>query len=182
MNIKSKKTRIISHVGANDIYSFDKNERDPETVIAQFKSLTDTLKEKTDNAVIIGILPRKIENWYYLEQAKKINNKVKIMCEAKGIKYLDFWYKFTDRSLFARDGIHLNNLDETKVPSALKVPENNEIKKTTGSGGVHVSIPTKASTPEAQRPQTPATPISPTPATQRLQSGNSEHRILRSQI
>ena len=162
MTIKSRKSRIITEIGTNDVYSFDRNVRNYETVISNFENLTNTLKSKTDNAVVVGILPRLNESTFHLNQAKAVNSKVKIICERKGINYVNCWDQFTDQCLFAKDGIHLNNVgkskfgtilsenilrflnDEVKVPVATIVPPRNETVISAGCSELFVRLPPKA--------------------------------------
>ena len=129
LRIKGKQSRIITMVGSNDIFSFDKKERSTEVIYKDFVALTDSLNDKTENAVMVGVLPRLRENHIQLSKAIGLNERVKKMCQEKGITFLDYWNDFFDISLFAKDGVHLNYVGKEKLGKLLNESVLNLIRK-----------------------------------------------------
>lgn len=94
---------VIVHVGTNDV-----RDNRSEELLADYKRLIQRLKNSGRNCVISGILPRMGVGIEWSSRAIGINNRISFMCNREGIGFLDLWEEFQDRSLFAKDGVHLS--------------------------------------------------------------------------
>jgi hypothetical protein len=131
--LKNRNSCLISHVGSNNVFPNGRIEQKPEEILDEFTLMTTKIKEKTDKAIIIGVLPRLNENMATLKNARAINYKMGNICRGEGIKFVDPWDKFTDSSLFANDRVHLNNKGKIKfgevlTEALLELLENNSQK------------------------------------------------------
>jgi hypothetical protein len=113
--VENKKSPLITLIGSNDIFSNEGNYRRLDDIETEFGKLTDNIQAKTDNGIVISILPRLRESQYNLGRAYSINKRVEVMCKHKQITFLNLWDPFYDRSLFLADGIHLNNKGKEKL-------------------------------------------------------------------
>ena len=107
---------LVVSTGSNDIFH---KKVASEIVIQQYMNLIDTIKDRADNAIIVGVLPRMKVGGFALSRAIGINERVKKLCKEAKIGYLDPWQDFIgNRKYYLKDGIHLSN-DGTKLLAAL---------------------------------------------------------------
>ncbi|KAF2352397.1 GDSL lipase/esterase [Trinorchestia longiramus] len=92
-----------------------------EEISLQFEALIHTVKNKSKNAIITRILPRR-NDVNLNSQILLSNEKVKEICGGKGVMYLDLMSHYTGQNyLFKKDGIHLNKVGQTKLGSLLTI-------------------------------------------------------------
>lgn len=106
MRQESKKSCTVVCVGSNDIY---KKKVASQDVVEKYRELISSLKDRFNNTVIIGTLPRHNVGQFALSRAIGINNKLEELCKEANIGYIDTWVDFIhNRNWFCRDGTHLN--------------------------------------------------------------------------
>ncbi|KAF2344828.1 GDSL lipase/esterase, partial [Trinorchestia longiramus] len=92
-----------------------------DEISLQFEALIHTVKNKSKNAIITSILPRR-NDVNLNPQILLINKKVKEICAGKGVMYLDLMSHYTGQNyLFKKDGIHLNKVGQAKLRSLLTI-------------------------------------------------------------
>ena len=104
MEKEKQDSLYIVHVGTNDVKTTNSEE-----LIAKYKQMISTLKEKRTNLIISGILPRiNAENQFY-NKAFSTNNRLKSLCSKENVEFINLWDHFYDqKSLYNHDGLHLN--------------------------------------------------------------------------
>ena len=91
-------------MGTNDVKTTSS-----ESLIAKYRQMISTLKEKRTNFIVSGILPRlNAENQFY-NKAFSTNDRLKSLCSKENVEFINLWNHFYDeRTLFNHDGLHLN--------------------------------------------------------------------------
>ncbi len=79
-------------VGSNDIYSDLKVK--VEDMLRDYSTLIDKIKEKSTNGIVVGILSRLRVLNEKKRMVQMINDKVKTLCNSKGIKFVNFWASY----------------------------------------------------------------------------------------
>lgn len=76
----------------------------------KLEKLVETVGRKTDNGIIMGLLPRLQVSPYALSKAIGVNNRLKSLCAENNMTFVDLWDKFSGyNEYFQRDGTHFNN-------------------------------------------------------------------------
>jgi len=95
---------LVIHVGTNDV----KASRSEE-LMEKYKRMIQHYKEKSNNIVVSGILPRLNESDAFYNKAFSTNNRLKSLCAQEGVDFANFWDNFYyAHHLFELDGVHLN--------------------------------------------------------------------------
>ncbi len=93
IKLKDKNSSMIVQVGSNNVYSDLKVK--VEDTLRDYSILIDKIKEKSTNGIVVGISPRlRVPNENNM-MAQMINDKVKTLCNSKGVKcyILGFIYR-----------------------------------------------------------------------------------------
>jgi len=110
------RSRLIVHVGTNNI----SNSRSEE-LLEKYRSFMRKLKEKTNDIMFTGILPRINGRNEFYSRAFSINNQLKTLCEQEGVGFANFWNDFYGRKeLFLDDGLHLNSVGSARFGRLLQ--------------------------------------------------------------
>ena len=110
LKVKDRKMPIIANVSGNDLFLRPRGTGNTEDVLHDAGLMIDELKQKTDNGIMIGILPRKCVSNYALSKAISVNWRLQDMCVPHGIRFVDPYDVFYGRSeLFTNDGVHLSH-------------------------------------------------------------------------
>ncbi len=105
---------MLVQVGSNDVYSDLKVK--VEDTLRDYHTLIDKIKEKRTNGIVVGILPRLRVPNEKNRMAQMINDKVKTLCNSKGVKFANFWTSYIDNeSLYNSDGVHLSKKVKEKL-------------------------------------------------------------------
>jgi len=106
----NNKDLFIIHVGTNDI-----QRTRSKKLLEKHRTMIQQHKNRTQNIIIPGILPRiEAQNEFY-NKAFSINNKLESLCLQEGIVFLTMWNQFYDKPhLFADDGLHLNSVGSAR--------------------------------------------------------------------
>ena len=114
-NLATANTTYVIHVGTNDI-----QHTRSEELMAKYKKLIQKFKVKSSNLVLSGIIPRAKANNQFFNFATSTNRRLSNLCSEEGIGFVDTWDHFYhDRSLFAPDGIHLNEVGAARFGRVL---------------------------------------------------------------
>ena len=82
-----------------------------QDVLEKYRHLLGTLKDRFDNTVLVGVLPRLNTSQYALSRAIGINSKLQQMCKEANVGFIDAWTDYiNNRKFYARDRIHLSDL------------------------------------------------------------------------
>ena len=109
IEIENKKTTIIVQASGNDLFLRNGNAGSTEPLVKQLENTIETAKKKTNNAIVLGILPRLDVSHFALSKALGINGRLKSICQKKGVRYIDLWDTFYgNRKMYRRDGIHFS--------------------------------------------------------------------------
>ena len=99
-------TLLILHIGTNDV----KASRSEE-LMEKYKRLIQKYKEKSNNIIVSGILPRMNESDTFYSKAFSTNNRLKSLCALENVKFANFWDNFYNaHHLYQFDGVHLNSV------------------------------------------------------------------------
>jgi hypothetical protein len=106
-------TTYIVHAGTNDLSQ--KNLKRKE-LLSAYRSLIKDLKQKSNNLIISGILPRYRCDYSFLNDAFNINRELKWICQIEGVTFINAWDSFYNiPDMYAADGLHLNMLGSTRL-------------------------------------------------------------------
>ena len=98
---KSNKATIIVQASGNDLYLRNGNVGETEPVVKQLASTVEAVREKTENGIMIGLLPRANISHYALSKAIGINTRLEQLCKQKGVRFLNLWDEYTsNRKLY----------------------------------------------------------------------------------
>ena len=103
-------TLYIIHAGTNDVH-----QTRSEELMIKYKRMIQAFKEKTNNIVISGILPRiRATNSFY-SRAFSTNNRLRSLCSQEGVDFINMWDDFFEQPhLFRGDGLHLNDVGSAR--------------------------------------------------------------------
>lgn len=114
---------ICSMIGSNDVY---KKEAVTNELIDKYRNLIKTMKEKSDNVLCLGILPRSFLGFKFSSKAIYFNARLEEICKAENVSFANFWESFDNHKyLFRKDGVHLNDVGDARLGRLL----DSEIKK-----------------------------------------------------
>lgn len=103
-------TLFIFHVGTNDV----KRTRS-EALLQKYRKLIQHYKNKSNNVLISGVLPRISADNVFYSKAFSLNNRLRSLCLQEGVEFIDTWDQFFQKpDLFASDGLHLNSIGSAR--------------------------------------------------------------------
>ena len=135
-NLAPPNTTYVVHIGTNDVARTRSEE-----LLAKYKKLIQKFKDKSGNVIISGILPRWENNRQFLTDATLINHRLALLCSDENVEFVNLWDEFYyDRSLFWKDGIHLNQVGSARFGRLLseavdKYRSKNETARVQGEEG-----------------------------------------------
>ena len=102
--------------------------------------MVETLHEKTDNGIVVGLLPRNDVSHYSLSKAIGLNSRLENVYTQKGVKFVNFWDRFVgNRKLYKRDEIHFNDEGKKLFGSLLNEDLFNHLKEQNASNKQHLT-------------------------------------------
>ena len=120
LEIQSRNSCVIAHVGSNDLYLRGGRVGNSEPIVKDMKRLVNKVSEKTNKGIVIGMLPRSYVSHFALSKAIAINERMKKYCDQKKVEFIDLWGMFVGkRHLFRKDGIHLSEAGQRKFGEIL---------------------------------------------------------------
>ena len=135
LGTKNRKTTIIVQAGGNDLFLRNGNAGPTEPLVEHLKRTVETVHKKTDNGIIIGLLPRLNVSHYALSKAIGINDRLKSICQGTGVRFINFWDTFIgNRKLYRRDGIHFSEEGMRVFGNLLSLNLYNHLENTADMG------------------------------------------------
>ena len=120
LKVPNKNICIIANAGSNDLYLKGNEVGNTEPLVEDLKNLVNSVADKTDRGILIGIMPRVYASYYAMSKAIGINERLSKYCDQKKVDFIDVWKIFVGkRQYFTRDGIHLNELGHRKLGEIL---------------------------------------------------------------
>ena len=120
LEIQSRNSCVIAHVGSNDLYLRGGRVGNSEPIVKDMKRLVNKVSEKTNKGIVVGMLPRSYVSHFALSKAIAINERMKKYCDQKKVEFIDLWGMFVGkRHLFRKDGIHLSEAGQRKFGEIL---------------------------------------------------------------
>ena len=120
LEIQSRNSCIIAHVGSNDLYLRGGKVGNSEPIVKDMKNLVDKVSEKTNKGIVVGMLPRSYVSHFALSKALAVNERMKKYCDQKKVEFIDLWGMFIGkRHFFRKDGIHLSEAGQRKFGEIL---------------------------------------------------------------
>ena len=105
-----------------------------EEIVKDLEKVVDSIASKTENGMVVGIFPRINVSHYALSKAIGINDRIEVICQQKGVRFLNFWDTFiTNRSFFRGDGVHFNEKGKTVFGDLLHRNVFSQIRSTSRS-------------------------------------------------
>ena len=120
LEIQSRNSCVIAHVGSNDLYLRGGRVGNSEPIVKDMIRLVNKISEKTNKGIVVGMLPRSYVSHFALSKAIAINERMKKYCDQKKVEFIDLWGMFVGkRHLFRKDGIHLSEAGQRKFREIL---------------------------------------------------------------
>ena len=137
---KNRKSTIIIQGGGNDLFLKNGNAGPTEPLFTELEKIVETLCEKTDNGIVVGLLPRNDVSHYSLSKAIGLNSRLQNVCSRKGVRFVNYWDRFIgNRKLYRRDGIHLNDEGKKLFGSLLNEDVFDHLKEQNSGNRQHLS-------------------------------------------
>ena len=104
-------TLFVIHAGTNDVVSTRSEE-----LMEKYRRMIQQYKNKSQNIIVSGILPRTRAPTVFYNRAFSTNNRLESLCTEEGVDYVNLWDDFYDKpSLFQDDGLHLNAVGDARL-------------------------------------------------------------------
>ena len=75
LEIQSRNSCVIAHVGSNDLYLRGGRVGNSEPIVKDMKRLVNKVSEKTNKGIVVGMLPRSYVSHFALSKAIAIINE-----------------------------------------------------------------------------------------------------------
>ena len=129
LKLQDKNTCVITSVGGNDLFLRNNKVGNSEPLVKDLENLIESVAEKTDKGIVVGLMPRCNISHYAMSKAIGINNRMEKYCQEKKVEFLDVWSIFEGKwRYFRKDGIHLSELGSIKLGELLG-HANNKIQR-----------------------------------------------------
>lgn len=125
-----KDTVFVIEIGTNDLLS-PKEYITPDEVIEKYRALLVTLREKSksNNMIILGLLPVLFETLDDITDRKYINERLAHLAEEENVQFLSLWSEFahspTYWQYFNKGGLHLSASGDALLASLLNAAVKN---------------------------------------------------------
>ena len=97
LEIQSRNSCVIAHVGSNDLYMRGGRVGNSEPIVKDMKRLVNKVSEKTNKGIVVGMLPRSYISHFALSKAIAINERMKKYCDQKKVEFIDLWGMFVGK-------------------------------------------------------------------------------------
>ena len=121
----SEETVFVYLVGTNNIASGRSEE-----VVSKYKTMITKLRNSRKRSVVCGLIPRYDVDSLVLSRMLGINTRVEDLCRREGVMYVNVWDHFSrDRSLYGKDGLHLNRVGKARLGRVLDEGVRKELER-----------------------------------------------------
>ena len=104
-------TLFVTVVGTNNLRS--ENATD---IVAKYRAMVKEFADRRRKVAVCGIIPRYDVGPATFGKMSVVNRQVEALCRQENMHYFDLWHHFaSDRTLYARDGIHLNCVGKARL-------------------------------------------------------------------
>ena len=111
-------TVFVTVVGTNNL------RRDhTDDILLKYRTMIRTFAARRKKVFVCGLLPRYDDSadFSLFRKMSGINRELKHLCAEEGSQYFDVWEHFcSDRSLYSRDGLHLNMVGKARFGRVLR--------------------------------------------------------------
>ena len=99
-------TTYVIHVGTNDVQRIRSEE-----LLDKYRTMMKTYKEKSNNVIVSGIIPRMQAGSRFYAFAASLNRRLDNLCREENVGFVSTWDNFYyDSTLFSGDGLHLSHI------------------------------------------------------------------------
>ena len=115
MENSTEDTLFVTVIGTNNL------RRDNTTdIIGKYRDMMKEFAERRRKVAVCGIIPRYDVGPAVFRKMSVVNRQVSALCRQEGMLYFDLWHHFcSDRTLYARDGLHLNCVGKARLGRVL---------------------------------------------------------------
>lgn len=107
----NENTLFLLHVGTNDL-----QRTRSEALLEKYRTMIRKYKERSNNVIISGILPRINADRLFYNKAFSTNARLVNLCREEGVRFVNFWNDFYNQeTLFNNDGLHLNEIGSARL-------------------------------------------------------------------
>ena len=85
LKVQNKDTCIIANVGSNDLYLRENKVGNTEPRVDDLQSLVDSIAEKTNRGILVGLMPRVYASYFAMSMAIGINERLRNYCNQKKV-------------------------------------------------------------------------------------------------
>lgn len=105
-NQAPENTNYVIHVGTNDVQRIRSEE-----LLDKYRTMMRTYKEKSNNVIVSGIIPRMQAGNRFYAVAASLNRRLANLCREEHVGFVSTWDNFYyDSTLFSGDGLHLSQI------------------------------------------------------------------------
>ena len=104
-------TLFLIHAGTNDIHRTRS-----EALLEKYRKMIKKYREKSNNVIVSGILPRINADRLFYNKAFSTNARLDNLCREEGAQFINLWNDFYNQEmLFNNDGLHLNEIGSARL-------------------------------------------------------------------
>ena len=106
-----EETLFVTLVGTNNLH------RESATdIVAKYRDMMKEFVQRRRRIAVCGIIPRYDVGPAIFRKMSVVNRQLEALCRQEGTYFFDLWHHFcSDRTLYARDGIHLNCVGKARL-------------------------------------------------------------------
>ena len=89
-------------------------------IIEKYRAMIREFATRRRKVAVCGIIPRYDVGPAIFRKMSVVNREVEALCRQENMYYFDLWHHFClDRTLYARDGVHLNSVGQARLGRVL---------------------------------------------------------------
>lgn len=104
-------TLFVSVAGTNNLHTDSSTD-----ILDKYRELMKEFADRRRRIAVCSILPRYDVGTDTFRKMSVVNRQLQALCRQEGMYFFDLWHHFcSDRTLYARDGIHLNCVGKARL-------------------------------------------------------------------
>ena len=136
LKVRNRKSAVIVQVSGNDLYLDGGKVGETEPIMEELSKIVDSVANKSDHGIIVGLLPRLRVSSYSLSKALGINDRLRYMCNQRNLTFVDFWdYYNGNGKYFKKDGVLFNDEGMKMFGNLLNLSLYNKIENRQNQAG-----------------------------------------------